>query len=139
MILFEILVHCRSLASLGKTLCPELGLKGSIPHSDLVVSDLQGKNESLINDLRQDILLLGGVIFQAQEIHWYQSQIDVEDVMTVSALSLKIVRKKDLDDKAFHIINIPTRNQDTFLRRGYYGGHVDVYKPYGSNLDYYTM
>lgn len=30
-----------SLASLGNTLCPELGPKGSIPHSDLVVSDLQ--------------------------------------------------------------------------------------------------
>ncbi|KAG6570301.1 hypothetical protein SDJN03_30352, partial [Cucurbita argyrosperma subsp. sororia] len=78
----------------------------------------------------------GVVQISAQEIHWYQSQIDVEDVMTVSALSLQIVRQKDLDDKAFHIINIPTRNQDTFLRRGYYGGHVDVYKPYGSNLDY---
>ena len=104
----------RSLASLGKTLCPELGLKGSIPHSDLIVFDLQGKNESLINDLWQDILLLGGVILKAQERNWYKYQIDIEDVMTVSALSQKIVRKKDLDDKAYHI-NIPTRNQDTIL------------------------
>lgn len=58
--------------------------------------------------------------------------------MTVSALSLKIFRKKDLNDETFHI-NIPTRNQDTFIRRGYYGGHVDVYKPYGENLFYYDV
>ncbi|KAL3529529.1 hypothetical protein ACH5RR_008851 [Cinchona calisaya] len=104
-----------SLASLGRTLCPELGPKGSIPHDDLVVSDLQ-----------------------AQEINWFKYQIDIEDVMTVSALSLKIFRKKYFDDNTFHI-NIPTRNQDTFIRRGYYGGHVDVYKPYGENLYYYDV
>lgn len=47
-----------SLASLGRTLCPELGPKGSIPHGDLVVSDLQVNSEGLINYLRQDILIL---------------------------------------------------------------------------------
>lgn len=127
-----------SLASLGETLCPELGSKGSIPHSDLVVEDLQVNSEDLINYLRQDILLLGGVMKKAQEINWSSYEIDIEDVMTVSALSLKIFRKKYLDDKSFHI-NIPTRNQDTFIRRGYYGGHVDVYKPYGENLFYYDV
>nr|CAD1823731.1 unnamed protein product [Ananas comosus var. bracteatus] len=66
-----------SLASLGRTLCPELGPKGSIPHKDLVVSDLQ-----------------------AQEINWSKYQIDIEDVMTVSALSLKIFRKKYFDNNS---------------------------------------
>nr|CAD1823632.1 unnamed protein product [Ananas comosus var. bracteatus] len=66
-----------SLASLGRTLCPELGPKGSIPHKDLVVFDLQ-----------------------AQEINWSKYQIDIEDVMTVSALSLKIFRKKYFDDNS---------------------------------------
>ncbi|KAL3537038.1 hypothetical protein ACH5RR_000404 [Cinchona calisaya] len=127
-----------SLASLGRTLCPELGPKGSIPHDDLVVSDLQVNSEDFINYLRQDILILGGVMLKAQEINWSKYQIDIEDVMTVSALSLKIFRKKYFDDNTFHI-NIPTRNQDTFIRRGYYGGHVDVYKPYGENLYYYDV
>ncbi|KAK4412249.1 DNA polymerase [Sesamum alatum] len=127
-----------NLASLGDTLCPELGSKGSIQHENLVVSDLQVNSENLINYLRQDILLLGGVMLKAQEINWSKYQIDVEDVMTISALSLKIFRKLYFDDNAFHI-NIPTRNQDTFIRRGYYGGHVDVYKPNGENLYYYDV
>ncbi|KAL0386764.1 UNVERIFIED_CONTAM: DNA polymerase [Sesamum latifolium] len=82
-----------NLASLGKTLCPELGSKGSIEHENLVVSDLQAHSEELINYLRQDILILGGVMLKAQEINWSKYQIDVEDVMTITSLSLKIFRK----------------------------------------------
>ncbi|KAF3451256.1 hypothetical protein FNV43_RR07351 [Rhamnella rubrinervis] len=36
-------------------------------------------------------------------------------------------------------IHIPNRNEDTFIRRGYYGGHADAYKPYGKNLYYYDV
>lgn len=127
-----------SLEALGKTLCPELGSKGSIPHSELEVSNLLGHSEDLINYLRQDILLLGGVMLKAQEINWDKYHIDIEDVMTLSSLSLKIFRQNYFDDEAFHI-HLPTRNQDTFIRRGYYGGHADVYKPYGENLYYYDV
>ncbi|KAL0292745.1 UNVERIFIED_CONTAM: DNA polymerase [Sesamum calycinum] len=66
-----------NLASLGNTLCPELGSKGSIQHENLVVSDLQVNSENLINYLRQDILILGGVMLKAQEINWSKYQIDV--------------------------------------------------------------
>ncbi|XP_057548156.1 DNA polymerase-like [Amaranthus tricolor] len=127
-----------SLESLGKTLCPELGAKGSIPHSELEVSNLQGHSEDLINYLRQDILILGGVMLKAQKIYWDKYNIDIEEVMTLSSLSLKIFRNNYLDDESFHI-HLPTRNQDTFIRRGYYGGHSDVYKPYGENLYYYDV
>ncbi|KAL3646554.1 hypothetical protein CASFOL_009521 [Castilleja foliolosa] len=124
-----------SLDSLGRTLCPELGSKGSIPHADLNVSNLSFHTENLINYLRQDILLLGGVMLKAQEVNYH---IDIEDVMTLSSLSLKIFRQNYLDDSTFPI-HIPTQNQDTFIRRGYYGGHADVYKPYGENLYYYDV
>lgn len=127
-----------SLSSLGKTLCPELGDKGSIPHNDLGVSDLEHMRSDLLDYLRQDIRLLGGVMLKTQHINWNKYQIDVEDVMTVSALSLKIFRKMYFDEEAFEI-NITNRNQDTFIRRAYYGGHVDVYKPYGNNLFYYDV
>ncbi|XP_073313494.1 DNA polymerase-like [Primulina huaijiensis] len=127
-----------SLATLGKTLCPELGSKGSIPHEDLKVSNLQVSREELINYLRQDILLLGGVMLKAQEVNWSKYHIDIEEVMTLSSLSLKIFRMHYLDDKTFPI-HIPTQNQDTFIRRAFYGGHVDVYKPYGENLYYYDV
>lgn len=127
-----------SLEKLGKTLCPELGSKGSIPHEKLSSSNLLLNSVDLINYLRQDILILGGVMLKAQEINWSKYRIDIEDVMTLSSLSLKIFRKNFFDDNTFHI-NIPNRNQDTFIRRSYYGGHVDVYKPYGENLYYYDV
>lgn len=91
------------LESLAKTLCRDLGKKGSIPHRDLKVSNLQDYSADVISYLRQDILLLGGVVLKAQEINWVKYQIDIEDVMTLSALSLKIFRKDYLDDEAFII------------------------------------
>lgn len=59
-----------SLNSLGRTLCPELGPKSFIPHDDLVVSNLQDNSEAILNYLRLDILILGGVMLKAQEINW---------------------------------------------------------------------
>ncbi|XP_050217580.1 DNA polymerase-like [Mercurialis annua] len=77
-------------------------------------------------------------MLKAQEINWSKYCIDIEDVMTLSSLSLEIIRNNFFDDNTFHI-NIPNRNQDIFIRRSYYGGHVDVYKPYGENLYYYDV
>lgn len=51
---------------------------------------------------------------------------------------MRIFRKNYLNEDTFKI-SIPNRNEDTFIRRGYYGGHVDVYKPYGENLFYYDV
>jgi hypothetical protein len=36
-------------------------------------------------------------------------------------------------------IYIPSSNQDAFIRRGYYRGHADTYKPYGENIYYYDV
>lgn len=36
-------------------------------------------------------------------------------------------------------IYIPNRNEDDFIRRGYYGGHSDVYVPHGKDLKYYDV
>lgn len=127
-----------SLKNLGKALCPELGSKGFLPHDTLNESNLVMNRTDIITYLRQDVVLLGGIMLKAQEIHWTQYSIDIENVMTISALSLKIFRQLYFDDKN-HPIYIPTRNQDTFIRRGYYGGHVDVYKPYGKDLYYYDV
>jgi len=35
--------------------------------------------------------------------------------------------------------SIPTPKEDAFIRRGYFGGHTDVYKPKGENLYYYDV
>lgn len=127
-----------SLAKLAKTLCPQLGSKGTIQHEEVNVSNLMRQREELISYLKQDILLLGGIMLKAQEIYWSKFQIDTEDTMTLSALAMKIFRQKLDNDKNFPI-HLPNRNEDTFIRRGYYGGHTDVYLPYGESLYYYDV
>lgn len=127
-----------SLDSLSQTLCPELGSKGSLPHSDLVVEDLRNKRGEILDYLRRDILLLGGVLRKTQDIFWTQYQIDIEDIMTISSLALRLFRVHFFDKERFRIC-YPNLNQDTFIRRGYYGGHVDVYMPYGEDLYHYDV
>lgn len=36
-------------------------------------------------------------------------------------------------------IHIPNQNEDSFIRRAYYGGHTDVYMPFGEELYYYDV
>ncbi|KAL8128391.1 hypothetical protein AgCh_015109 [Apium graveolens] len=37
------------------------------------------------------------------------------------------------------LIHISNVNKDNFIKRGYYRGHVDVYKSYGEYLFYYNV
>jgi len=65
-------------------------------------------------------------------------KIDIVNSITLASLSLKIFRMQFYDPNIFPI-HIPNKNEDTFLRRGYYGGHTDTYKPYGVDLYYYDV
>lgn len=127
-----------SLATLAKTLCPQLGSKGSIPHDEVQVSNLKNLSAQLLDYMKQDISLLGGVMLKAQEIYWTQYKVDIENCLTLSALAMSISRMSYYDPNTWPI-HIPSRNEDTFIRRGYYGGHADTYKPYGQNLYYYDV
>ncbi|KAK8935556.1 hypothetical protein KSP39_PZI014070 [Platanthera zijinensis] len=42
--------------------------------------------------------------------------------------------KQDID-----LLGLPTLNEDAFLRRGYYGGNIDVYKPKGVWASYVSL
>lgn len=126
------------LVSLAQNLCPNLGTKGSIDHSNIKLSNLLDQQEQLLDYMKQDIRLLGGVMVKAQEIYMKLYNIDIERELTHSSLALKLFRTKYLDSNIFHI-HIPNRNEDSFIRRGYYGGHVDAYLPYGENLKYYDV
>ncbi|GFS28547.1 hypothetical protein Acr_00g0002470 [Actinidia rufa] len=82
----------------------------------------------------QDIRLLGGVMLKAQEILSTEYKVDIVDCMTTSALAMKIFRMNYYDPKSFPI-HIPSRNVDTFIRRGYYGGHADTPDCYYTDTD----
>lgn len=126
------------LSALAKNLCPGLGPKGSIPYEEVRLSNLASMKKSLLDYLKQDILLLGGVMQKAQEIYWKLYKVDIESKITLSSLALSIFRMKYYDASNWPI-HIPNKNEDSFLRRAYYGGHTDAYKPYGEDLYYYDV
>lgn len=127
-----------SLNYLANNLCPQLGAKGCIPHDEVQESNLTPLRDQLLEYMKQDILLLGGIMHTAQEIYYYQYKVDIVNKRTLSSLALEIFRTTYYDQKIWPI-HIPNRNEDTFIRRGYYGGHSDSYIPYGENLYSYDV
>lgn len=97
------------LSDLAKNLWPGLGPKGSIPYEEVRLSNLASMKESLLDYMKQDILLLGGVMQKAQEIYWKLYKVDIESKITLSSLALTIFRKKFYDPKTFPI-HIPSKS-----------------------------
>lgn len=128
----------RRLDDLAQNLCPQLGRKGVIEHHNVNESNLSHHRDELLEYMKQDILLLGGVMHRAQEIYYDLFQIDIVKKRTLSSLALDIFRTLYYDQNQWPIY-IPNRNEDTFIRRGYYGGHSDTYIPYGKELYYYDV
>jgi hypothetical protein len=126
------------LITLAEYLCPGLGPKGSIPYDKVNESNLLIMKSNLLDYMQQDIRLLGGVMQKAQEIYWKFFNIDIDSKITLASLALTIYRMKYYDASNWPI-HIPNKNEDTFIRNAYYGGHTDAYKPYGENLYYYDV
>lgn len=74
-----------SLASLAKTLCPELGPKGTIPHEDLKVEDLYKMRIELKDYTKQDVRLLGGIMSKAQSIYYSLYDVDIENILSIAS------------------------------------------------------
>lgn len=127
-----------SLSSLGQSLCPELGSKGEVDHTSVVMDNLASRKRELVEYMKQDIYLLGGIMLQAQNIYWSLYELDITTKITLSSLALTIFRK-DYYNEMSTPIAIPHRTAEEFIRRGYYGGHADVYMPRGENLLYYYV
>lgn len=130
----------QSLANLGDCLCPELGGKIDLDHKKVSLDTIAENKDEYIDYMKQDIRLLGGVMRKALEIYWELYEIDILSQLTISSLSMRILRRKYYDDSdRTRRIGILSDTQDKFIRRGYYGGHTDVYKPFGKNLHYYDV
>nr|GEX29955.1 DNA polymerase-like [Tanacetum cinerariifolium] len=102
------------------SLCPDLGTKGSVDHESVNEKCLKKDKEVLIKYMKTNILLLGGVMQKAQNIYWKLYQLDIESKITLSSLALNIFRLRYYNDEIFPI-NIPNQNEDTFIRKAYYG------------------
>jgi hypothetical protein len=126
------------LSELAKSLCPDLGTKGSINYNEVTPEKLVSMRNELVDYMKQDIYLLGGVMQKAQDIYWNLYKVDIESKITLSSLALSIFRLRYYDASSFPI-HIPSRNEDNFIRHAYYGGHTDVYMPKGEDLYYYDV
>jgi len=127
-----------SLASLGSTFCPSLGSKGSFDHKSVNINNVMEKINEVIPYMKQDIYLLAGIMLNAQDLYFRNYKVDITTCLTLSSLAMTIFRGSYYDPNTFPIY-IPSGNADMFIRRGYYGGHSDVYKPYGENLYFYDV
>ncbi|KAK9741132.1 hypothetical protein RND81_03G084000 [Saponaria officinalis] len=104
------------LDDLAKNLCPELGLKGSIPYDQVTLSNLSSLRESLVEYMKQDILLLGGIMLNFQDLYAKSYKADIENKITVASLALSLFRSNYYDEVKFPI-HIPNKNEDTFIRK----------------------
>jgi hypothetical protein len=64
--------------------------------------------------MKQDILLLGGVMQKAQDIYWKLFSIAIESKITLPSLALTIYRTLYYDENHFQI-HIPSQNEETFI------------------------
>lgn len=126
------------LDDLAKNLCPELGSKGSISYDQVRLDNLSKLRVSLLEYMKQDILLLGGIMHNFQDLYAKAYKNDIVNKITTASLALSLFRSNYYDELKFPI-HIPNKNEDTFIRRGYYGGHADAYIPRGENLYYYDV
>lgn len=71
----------------------------------------------------------------AQTIYSNEHNVDITTILSTSTLSLKIFRQNFLKTD----IPILKDSEDSFIRKGYFGGATDYYKAYGKNLHYYDV
>ena len=90
-------------SALAKNLCPGLGTKGSIPYDEVTLSNLASMRNCLLDYMKQDILLLGGVMQKAQDIYWKLYKLDIESKITLCFffLALSIFRMRYYDASAY--------------------------------------
>lgn len=128
-----------SLRSLGDSLCPELEAQGDVDHSTVSVDNLRERKLELMNYMKQDIHLLAGIMRKAQAIYLeLYGGIYITTRITLSSLAFTLFSNPFFNSVETPIA-IPHRTADEFIRRAYYGGHSDVYKPYGGDPYYYYV
>lgn len=87
--------------------------------------------------LEQDLLSLLEILDTFNKYVYIEYGVQMTESMTISRLALNIFIKKYLKDSLLPIIN----NISVFssIKKAYYGGVVEVYKPTGKNLRYYDV
>ena len=125
-----------NLFYLGNT--PDISYYEKIKSDDyksMQSSEWSFKNES-IKYLTDDLNSLYEVLIKANKQIFLDYNIDMTDSLTISGLSVRNFLKNYYSD------NIPLVNKTSLYRdikKAYYKGITEVYKPFGNNLYYYDV
>ena len=94
--------------------------------------------EETIKYCNQDVVTLHEVIHIFSKYIFDKFNINIHNTPTISSLAFAIFRSNFLDGK---LVKIPIILGEMYkeLKLSYYGGAVDVYKPYGENLYEYDV
>ncbi len=122
-------------------LCGSMGVEGKVEAYDPSFNQLgMFKDPELLNKFfkyaLQDSIALHKAITVAQELYLEKYKIDIAKLYSLPNLALKIFRAHFMP-KDIKGIPILKPNIDSFVRKGYIGGAVDIYKEHGVNIKHF--
>jgi hypothetical protein len=90
--------------------------------------------------LEKDLDTLMEVIEKFGRYIYNEHGLQITDALTISKLAINILYSNYLKNNNKNYLplirNVTIYN---FIKKGYYGGITEVYKPYGENLNYYDI
>lgn len=89
-----------------------------------------------INYLKKDLISLYQVLSIFNKYVFEKYGVQMTDSLTISRLAMNIFLKKYLKDFKLPVIK---QNMYKDIKQSYFGGIIEVYKPYGENLYYYDV
>lgn len=103
---------------------------------DYIFTNDWNAKEECIKYLKKDCISLWEIIKKFQKFIYYNEGINILKINTIAALAFSIFRTNYLKN-----IKIPIQrdNIDKDIRKAYYGGIVDIYKPSSNSLYYYDV
>jgi hypothetical protein len=126
------------LDALAKSLVPHLGTKGQFDTTLVTAATYKDLYDQLLEYHSKDLLLTFYIVESAQKTFLKKYTVDINNVYSASGLAVKVYRTcfYDYSKNPIHYLS---DNTEHFVRKGFYGGHVDVFKPFGENIFWYDV
>ena len=123
-----------------QSLCSVFGVEGKVaPYNpkwnSATVFDNKEEFKKLIKYVGQDSVALKKALKVAQMIYINKYGVDITNVVSLPMLAMKIFRLNFQKEP----IPILTGFNEHFVRKGYFGGAVDIYKAHAKNCYYYDI
>ena len=130
-------LHERNLGYLGNT--PEISFYEGLTKNDYKLinkSNWSFKDES-IKYLENDLDGLHQILVKANKSLFLNYGLDITNSLTISSLAMSLYHTNYYTKANIPLIKNAQIYRD--IKLAYYGGITEVYKPYGTNLNYYDV